>query len=150
MAAGPGAYPAPTDAGVEVGLALLGGESLGAALDTDLALEALPPKGQAGPGVGGQVSGLAAGAEVAVDDEAVGVELLEVDDARRHATRGKRCRGQTAGLRVRDQARPLRRPEPAVELPDGRFRVQVMPRQDALGELLSLAPDLLTGRGNYG
>lgn len=66
---------------VEVHLTLVGAQPLDLALDADLALERLPPEGQAGVGIRRDVGGLATRAKVGVDDEAARVELLEVDDA---------------------------------------------------------------------
>ncbi|KAK5624294.1 hypothetical protein RRF57_000009 [Xylaria bambusicola] len=82
----PGPNPAPTHPRIEVLLAVFARESRGEPLDTDLSLELLPPEGEAGPGIGGEVARLAARAEVAVDHEALGVELFEVHHARGHAT----------------------------------------------------------------
>lgn len=149
LAAGPGPYLAPADPRGVVLLALLAREPAGAALDPDLALEALPPEREAGPRVRGQVGRLPARPEVAVDDEALpGVQLLQVDDARGHAARRERRRRQAARLRVGDEARAPRRAEPAVELADRRLRVQVLAGQDPLGELLRLAVVFLAGWGD--
>lgn len=90
----PGADARPPHAGVEVGLALGGREPLGAPLDADLPLQGLPEEEEGGVGVGGQVAGLEAGAQVRVDDEgARRVEFLEVDHAGGYAARGEFCGG---------------------------------------------------------
>lgn len=138
LTARPRTDPAATHPRVKVGLALLARHPRRCALDANLALQRLPEEEQAGVGVGAQVGGLAAGAQVGVDDEAArGVELLEVDDARRDTARGELGGGEGGGLGVGDVL--LRLGEPAVELRDRGRRVEVVASELATGELGSLA-----------
>lgn len=150
LPAGPGTDPTPAHAGVKVLLAFLSRDPARLALDADLALQALPPKGQTGPRVGSQVGGLATRPKVAVDDEALGVKLFEVDHAGRDTTGRQRGGGQAARLGVGNGIGLLRRGEPEMELPDRARGIQVGTRKNALLELLGLALNLFTGGGDCG
>lgn len=148
LAARPGADAASACPRRVVRLALLAGHALDAALDVDLALQGLPEEEQGGARVGGDVGGLARGAEVGVDDEAPRVQLLEVDGARRDAARRQRRRGQRASLRVRDaRAGLVGLREPGVVLRDGRG-VKVGADERALCELIGLPVGVGTRGGD--
>jgi len=84
----PGPKPAPANPCVEVNLTLLLRQPLRDPLDAHLPFHLAPVEGQRGAGVAGHVRRLAGRAPVGVDDEATGVELLEVDCARAHTARG--------------------------------------------------------------
>lgn len=143
LLARPRAQPTPPHPRLIINLTFLTLQPLRLALNPDLPLQRLPPEHQTRPLVGLQVRGLARGAEIGVDDETFGVELLEVDNARADAARRQAGRGKRAGFGVGDLgALRLGRLEPGVELGHGRGGVQVGPFEAAvgfrLGELFGL------------
>lgn len=89
--------------------------------------------------VGLQVVGFTGGAEVGVHDEAVGVELLEVDDAGGDAAGGEVGGGQGACFWLGDGRGALGEGEPGVELGDGGSWVEVGAVELGEGELGGLA-----------
>ncbi len=78
----------------------------------------MPPECQTSPRVRLHVLGFAAGAPVAVNDEAGGVELLQIDEAAGDGPRGQMGGGQADGFGLVD-AGLLRVGEPGVELGKG-------------------------------
>ena len=78
----------------------------------------MPPKRQRAPWVAPHVGGLAARVPIAVDDEAAGVELFEVDVAGRDGAAGEGGGGEADGFGLVD-GRGLGMREPGVELGEG-------------------------------
>ena len=78
----------------------------------------MPPKRQTSPWIRPHVLGLSARAPVAVDDEAGGVELLEVDEPAGDGARGQMGGGEANGFGLVDVGL-LRVGEPGVELGEG-------------------------------
>lgn len=138
LSAGPGPDPAPPHPRIKIGLTLLPGVPRRDALDAHLSLQGAPVEDEGSMRIRRQVSCLAGGAEVGVDDvAALGVELLEVDDAGGDAAGGQLGRGQGACFGLRE-ARSLRLGEPCVEL-GGRGGEQLRSGEGGLCELFGLA-----------
>lgn len=78
----------------------------------------MPPKRQTGPWVRPHVLGLSAGAPVAVDDEAGGVEFFEVDEPAGDGARGQMGGREADGFGLVDVGL-LGVGEPGVELGEG-------------------------------
>lgn len=78
----------------------------------------MPPERQTRLRVTVHISSFTTRAPVAVDDEACGVEFLEVDVARGNAARGEVCGGEADGFGL-VHARGLGESEPGVELGEG-------------------------------
>lgn len=126
---------------VKVDLGLFVAEKLGRPLDADLALELGPEKVDGGVRVGADVGALLGGVPVAVHNHgAVRGQLLEENDARRHAARWQPRRRQRHGLGHRDGRCGLRVLEPFEKLVRGvRLEVRLVERE--LGVLMGLWSD---------
>src|SRR5262249_15418833 len=125
---GGGAELAADRAAVEVGIRLLGADTLNASLDANLALELHPEEDERGPRVLVQLGALAA-LVIAKEHEATLVHLLEQHHTRRGQALGARC-GQRHRIRLW-QPGLERGVEPALKLAE-RILVQLAHLKAAL------------------
>src|SRR5262249_2933386 len=96
----PSPEPRPAAASREVGVGLLGAQSLDRALEPDLAIQRLPQHGERRAGILSELAALAA-LVVRVEGDAALVDALEQHEAHRRRAVGG-CRGERHGLGLDD------------------------------------------------